>query len=124
MASVELYDLFIHNAADLTDFITIDVFGGFSAPEQTRGEVRTYSAGRRRVVRRPGRSKTITATFPTTRERIAQFEEWVGETVMLRDPVGRLIFGVYFEVGQDETDGGEWVDVSLVIEEITYSVAV
>jgi hypothetical protein len=124
MAQVNLLDLFIHRLDDLTDFVQVDVFGAMSAPEQTRGEVRTYAGGVRRIVKRKGRHKPVNVSFPATRDVIEKLEEWVGEPVMLRDPPGRLVFGVFFEVGQEEIDGGDWVNVSLSVEEITHSVAV
>lgn len=122
MASVNLDVVYIHLHSDPWQHVTAEVFGGFTSSVQVVGEVRAYARGRRRVVRRPGRFRPIEVNFPTDRATLYQLEQWAGETVMLRDPVGRLVYGVYLKVGQVEIGGGDWVDVALQVEPVSASV--
>lgn len=125
MASVTLAEFYIHDAADLSDHVMSHGFGSASYTDVGAGEVRTYAGGRRRVIRRKGRGQTYELTMPAVSSTvIGWLEEHIGSTVLIRDPRGRKVWGVYFSTDMDYKPGPVAPDVSLTIQSVTASEAV
>lgn len=123
MATVTLTEVWIHDAAEPSNYVTSDGFGTGGPTDAARGEVRTYAQGRRRVIRRAGRSRTYDRTFPAVSDA---WLEWMGDhigsTVMVRDPKGRLFFGVFWSLDVTDLPGGAPPDVTVEFEDVTYSI--
>ena len=89
------------------------------------GEVRTYAGGRLRLVTTAGVARTATVTLPEcSRDQINWLQTYVGNTVLIRDDRGRKIWGTYLKPRVSENQHNGSGDVSLVINEITYTEAV
>lgn len=91
------------------------------------GEIRFYAGGRRRIITTPA----DTVTYPLALEWVsdtdtAQLVAWRGRVLLLRDTLGRRVFGTYFQVNQsDVTRGAEfWHNVTLSFSQIDYNEAV
>lgn len=122
MASVVLREVWIHDADDLADNITGDGFGDGGPEDSVRGEVRTYSQGRRRAVKRKGEARTYGRTFPSASVDLVDWlTDHLGRTVMVRDPRGRLFWAVYFAVSVPDRHGRVRPDVTISFESVTFS---
>lgn len=127
MAEVALPNAFIHLASDESQWVEASTDGEGVTP-YIEGEVRTYAGGRRRMVRTPGAMKTMGFTFDhLDRDDVLQLEAWAGQEVMVRDEVGRKVWGVYFAAPATETpgavddDGEAAASVSITLEVVTHS---
>jgi hypothetical protein len=89
----------------------------YSAP----GEVRTYAGGRRRSIVMAGEIGSYEFTMlRLARVDVETLRSWVGQTVEVRDNLGRRFFGVYFAV-----DIIEYLDprfnVAIKLTPVTYA---
>lgn len=126
MASVALSDAWISLASDLTQSVTMELTG---ENDQTRRpvETRRYAGGRVRAISRPGVKKQLGLNFEmANRSEFHTLEDWIGKTVLYRDPLGRRLWGVYGEVSGAEIPGAatDALNVNLTLSEVTYSEAV
>lgn len=123
MASVSLTEVWVHDADDPSDYVTSDGFGEGGPTDSVVGEVRRYAQGRRRAVRRAGRTRRYRRTFPAVSDEwIDWMDDHIGSTVMVRDPKGRLFFGVFWEIDIPDLPGGAAPDVTVAFESVTYSI--
>lgn len=91
------------------------------------GSVRLYAGGRRRIVSTPADEVTYPLTLRWVSDTdTAQLVAWRGRLLLLRDTLGRRVFGTYFQVDQsDVTRGAEfWHDLSLTFVQSDYDEAV
>ncbi len=51
---------------------------------------------------------------------ILTLEEWIGQTVLVRDNRGRRMFGVYWSVPSTDGMNANYYDVALDVTEVTY----
>lgn len=126
MASVTLTDAWVSLASDLTQSVVMELTG---ENDQTRRpvETRRYAGGRVRVISRPGVKKELGLNFELAdRSQFHTLEDWIGQTVLYRDPVGRRLWGVYGQVSGAEIPGADSdvVNVNLTLLEITFDEAV
>ena len=121
MASLTFVELYLHDAADLTDYLALPVNGISDSPTQDL-DVRTYAGGRRRVVRRPSLPRQVSVDFAalTTANREA-LQAWIGTLLLLRDLRGRKFYGVYDSLNVSEIKGMERAAVSLAFTEVTFT---
>lgn len=125
MASVSLSELWVHEAANLAVSVTTYGFAQEDESRSSPGQVRTYAGGRRRLVTMPGVATSLQVTFPVcSRVTVAWLRARVGTTVLLRDPYGRVEWGVYLSLDVSEKGSGIEPDASFTLESITGSAAV
>ena len=125
MASVPLSELWVHEADNLANYVTTDGFAQENESRSVPGRVQTYAGGRRRTVTRPGSATSLQTTFPVcARVTVAWLRSLAGTTVLLRDPYGRVEWGVYLSVDVSERGSGIDPDVSFTLESVTGSAAV
>lgn len=124
VASTVFGKLFVHDAADLDTWVRLRL-RAFNEVSEKEGEVRAYAGGRRRAVSRVGDLRTFKIDIGrATRADVDQLREWTGTTVLVRDPRGRLVWGVYWAVEIEEWRSADVADVTLQVKEVTYSEAV
>lgn len=124
MASVALRDLWLHNANDLSDSITLWL-ADESALVYVLGEVRRYANGRRRTVTRVGQSESVRVTVHISdRTQYDQLKDWCGSLLMLRDKRGRKLWGSYFDLDVTELVPSTFLAVAFTFEAATYDEAV
>lgn len=87
-----------------------------------KGEVRQYANGRQRAVS----SKGVKGVFQFTLEDVTQttlniLENWLTQTVVVRDTRGRRFFGVVFEVSVTDRRNVNYYVVNLTLNEVTYT---
>lgn len=125
MASVELGELYLHDATDLSDYIHSDGFGGLDEEDAVDGEFRQYSAGRVRLIRRAGEPREVNVTLPAVS---ASDVEWLrvhkGRTLLLRDPRGRKMYGTFLRLSIPERHGPLRPHVSFRFVRITHTESV
>jgi hypothetical protein len=82
------------------------------------GEVRQFAGGRFRYVGRTGVGGQLDRTFRALPKRIAELlEEWIGQTVFVRDHRGQAWWGVFKSVKRRNIKGALGLyDVSVTIE--------
>ena len=127
MTTVTLSGVWVSLASDLTQTVTMGL-SGESDMTSRPVDVRRYAGGRVRSVTRPGVTKKLNLSFElATRTDMLQLEDWVGLTVLYRDPRGRRLWGVFGAVDETEIPGvvdGDTVNVDLTLSEITFDEAV
>jgi len=125
VASVNLSELWVHEAANLAVSVTTYGFAQEDESRSTPGQVRTHAGGRRVLVTRPGHATSLPVTFPVcARVTVAWLRARVGTAVLLRDPYGRVEWGVYLSLDVSERGSGIDPDASFTLESITGSAAV
>lgn len=122
MASIRLDTVLLGPVDDLTSQVRLDV-ASLRERDGKAGEVRTYANGRRRHVARAGRQRTVTVQAEVLRNRVLlhSLRSWEGQTVLLRDPRGRKVYGVFFDLEIDENITADLATVSLTLTETTFS---
>ena len=122
-AQVTLTDGWIHRHPTYDDYITFDIISLDETSAQ-EGEVRRYGSRRRSIIVDGAETRTITIiTDLVPRATYNKLRGWKGQTVMFRDPMGRKVFGVFFDVvGKEQQiediDTMLW-RLKIQIEEIT-----
>lgn len=108
MASVTIINnLYIHRLDDLSVFITT-YLGAINEDVGITGEVRHYANGVLRAITTPGQVRRLRIDMPyMARPDLAVLQSWAGLPVMVRDPVGRKVFGVVFTVGVTDQPIGD-----------------
>jgi len=123
MAVLNLETAWVNLASDLSQSLALwsaDWSDGRSVP----GDVRTYAGGRRRVVSRAGKLRNLSVTFPTvTGAQVETLVGWAGQTILLRDKRGRIVWCVYFSVSVSDRRDGTY-DVTVQVAEVSGSAAV
>lgn len=125
MASVNLDRVWLALASDPDTGLSFRSIGKTDSTS-TPGDVRRYSNGRLRLIRRPGPAQTIGVTARLlTREQTELLQDLAGQVVLLRDNRGRKLYGVYLTVDVDDLKArAAGQDVTLQIQQVTYSEAV
>lgn len=125
MASVELQTALVAPVSDLAATVAVRANATDQGDEAT-AEVRAYSAGRRRIVRTPGRNVVVQVTAPVvTRATWLALRDLVGELVLFRDVRGRRVYGLMGGLAAGEALGVDRLEsVSFTVTEVTYSEAV
>ncbi len=131
MASIELRAIWIHLAVDagthveLSDFQVFPFVSSFSRSRSQDVNVERLAGGRLRAVRRAGkRSQWTLALQACTRVQSGWLEDHFGETMMVRDDRGDVVFGVLAEVPVDERLYNHEGDLSLTLSEVSDSAEV
>ena len=123
MTSIVVDAAWFNLASDLTKSITM-VLTGESDMTSRPVDTRRYAGGRVRSVTRPGIKKQINASFELAdRADRYQLEDWIGVTVLYRDPRGRRLWCVFGAVDESEIPGvadGDILNVNLTLSEITF----
>jgi hypothetical protein len=126
MTSIVVDAAWFNLASDLSQSITM-VLTGESDMTSRPVDVRRYAGGRVRSVTRPGTTKQLSLSFELAdRADMLQLEDWIGTTVLYRDPRGRRLWGVFGAVDEGELPGvGEdTVNVNLTFSQITFDESV
>lgn len=125
MAQVTLDDVWFHLPDQPSSFVRATLTSEREITTRST-QVRNYAAGRRRAITRPGTSRTLFLGLDLAeRVDIVQLQAWEGAVVMLRDPRGRKLWGIYDGLTVDELSGQEQVaNVTLVFVEVTWDEAI
>ena len=124
MASVALTDLWLHDASDLSDSVTLWLADEKASVSQA-GAVRRYANGRLRAVTRVGQRESVQVTVHLSdRTQLDQLRDWCGSLLMLRDKRGRKLWGSYFDLDVTELVPSTFVSVAFTFHQTTYSEAV
>lgn len=125
MASINLRDVWMHLHSDPTKELRFDIRGSEAHEVAKPGRVSRYANGRRRAVTRRGLDEQLELRLTAvTREQLETINEWLGQTVVVRDPVGRIFTGTYFRAPAEELYPRDLIAVSLTIESITVDLVV
>jgi hypothetical protein len=124
MASIDLEQVWVHDAGDLASFVRLPVRELEAAPTR-RVEAREYASGRLRRISRPAHHITVSITARLlSRGMVDRLDAWTGETLMLRDPRGRKLWGFFRELGVTEHAWTDRADVAFRFVAITQDEAV
>lgn len=107
MAIVTLADVWVHQVSDLSSFVQVYA-GSISERSGISGEVRRYANGVTRAITTLGTTRTVKVDLPfVSRADIDLMETWVATPVMVRDPLGRKTFGMFFSVDIEDRPIGD-----------------
>ena len=124
MASVQLAEVWLHNADDLSDAVRLRT-ARLSQTTSVGGQVRQYAGGVRRIVTTKARTRPITVTCEViARDVFDRVIGWQGRELLLRDPFGRVEFGTLFDATVDEESGLDLVNVTFEFWTTTRTVEV
>lgn len=126
MASVTLEDAWFHLASDLATSTTAALTGASESAARPV-EVRRYANGRLRQVTRPGVQQTLTVGLElVSRTTIDLLRSWIGLLIVYRDPLGRLVYGVFGDLSVEEVSGadGTYANAALTIQQVSDSAEV
>ena len=118
--AVTLSTVWINLASTLSNYQSFPQMSTLSVDTNQPGQVRTYAGGRLRLVTTAG----VARTAAVTRDQINWLQSVVGQTVLVRDDRGRKIWGTFLTPKVTENQHNGNGDVTLTINEITYSEAV
>lgn len=128
MASVTLTQVWLHDAADYTSYIQLDSEYIAETP-LAEAPIRKYAGGRFRMVTIAGVQQSIQLTFGLpSRTAVNQLRSWAGRLLLLRDPIGRAVFGRFLDprfrerAMVDETTTA-W-EADIVFDQVTHTVEV
>ena len=125
MASIPIYGVCIAPVDDYEAELSFNAGVSVNAHQETTGEIRTYAGGRRRLIKRPGLTRTIEVHIPrTTRTQRETLAAWQAQLLLYRDGRGRLMFGTYLDFPQEDQPGPGRSDVGFTFQEITHSIEV
>lgn len=118
MAMIVLTKMWI-TLASTGEMIAAPTVGDDSQLEQT-GEVRQFAGGRYRYVGRAGVGGRLDRTLRIVPKRIAElFEEWIGQTVLVRDHRGQHWWGVFKGVQRRNIKGTDFYDLAITVDLVT-----
>ena len=122
MTTLTLTDSIIAPISDLSDTLILGQYQE-SATDGARNDVRTYAGGRRRIISRPGDTRTVSVAYRyISRANYLSLLDLVGLPVLFRDQRQRQVFGLLSDVSGTEEGSQDLVaDAQLTIAEITYS---
>lgn len=128
MATVTLKKVWLHDATDLSTSIQISASVLSETPARV-APVNRYAGGRFRLVTVPGIAKSYQVTFSyLSRSNINQLRSWAGKLLLLRDSVGRKLYGRFDEPTFREVPIRNQSDIvfsaTLTFDEVTHSEAV
>ena len=124
MASILLDNVWVHLAGSPHEFVRAGAATALSETDTAAGEVRHYAGGVARAVASSQRTRMVDVTFTEiSRADFERLRSWAGLDVFLRDPLGRLMFGVFHSVDASERPGNRATvrRVSLTLEAISRS---
>lgn len=125
MASVSLGTVWLTLVSDQTDSVSFVAMTQLTSTPQNAGQVRRYASGRTRAVVPvgvPNQFQLVAAAC--SRDVIVWLESHTGQLLLVRDDRGRKFYGTYFQPGTAEHAYDLEGDVSLTIDEVSYSEAV
>ena len=106
MASVLFDEVWVHLADRPQEYVRAKAATALSETDTVAGEVRHYAGGVARAVASSQRTRMVDVTFTEVpRADFERLRSWVGLDVFLRDPLGRLMFGVFHSVEGSERPG-------------------
>ena len=102
MALITFAGLWLHDNADRSDF-TVLRYDVAASSFSINGDVRLMANGRKVIVTRPGKNKSVSYPIPYLEEhQVGWLEEHAGRLILARDSRRRKMFGTYFTA--DSTD--------------------
>lgn len=125
MASIQLDGVWVHDFSDFSDYVVLLYASGLQRQRSTDTDVQKLAGGRLRAVRRAGTKDTWDLSAAALdRDQVAWLEARAGQTVMVRESRGNILFAVFPDVTVDEHDYDAEADVSVTLQEVTASAAV
>lgn len=126
MASITLDRVWLNLASDPSQSLVLLTTGDWSFLDTIVGEVRSYAAGRERLITTPTRKRGVKVSVAVKPEQYAILNAWAGQVILYRDEHGSRLWSVYLETPWKSlvTYGTDWRQVDLTIEAVTYNEAV
>lgn len=125
MSSIDLTGVYIAPASSLSTLTILNAGVNVSAVSGVVGDFRRYAGGRTRLITRVGTDHSVNVSIThasrATRETLTAL---AGQTVLLRDGRGRLVYGSFLALDVKEAQGLPYCDLGFTLTEITTDVEV
>lgn len=124
MASVDLSEVWLHDAEDLASFVRVAVASIDVTPERAV-ERRRRAGGRLVVVSGPARPVDVVFTGRhVSRDVLGTIEGWLGRRLLYRDPRGRVLFGFIGDLPTEELVFTDRANIRVAFQSVSGSVEV
>jgi hypothetical protein len=128
MASVDLLDLWIHDAADPTDYLNLWMMAVVNPTERSLAEVRWAAGGGRQAVVTPGLARILNYRVLCTEADFRHLVEWAegpSPLVLVRDETGDKLYGLLTDLQRAPVQGTAdgYIDVAFTVSETTFDEA-
>jgi len=121
MASLTLTEVWLHQASDPSTVITLEDATGIEIIQLVSGDVQNFAIGRRWITTNVEYEDIKITALYVDRDDVDTLRDWVGDLLVLRDPTGRQIWGVYSSLSAKEkadTDLADVNNISFVFMEV------
>lgn len=116
MASLTLTEVWLHQANDPGTVIRLEDATGIEIVQFISGDVQNFATGRRWITTNIEYEDIKITALYVDRDDVDTLRDWVGDLLVLRDPTGRQVWGVY-----DQLDAKEKADTDLAdVNEINF----
>lgn len=114
MATLTLTEVWLHQASDPTTVIKLEDATGIDLTGAISGNIFEFATGRRWVTTGvTWQSIAITALY-VDRDDSITLQDWVGNLLVMRDPTGRQIWGIYDSISIKEKADTDLADVNKI----------
>lgn len=123
MASILLDRVWITLASDTSKSLSILRTDGQSFGDGLNGEIRSYAAGRERLITTRTRKVGVQVGLAMKPVDYAVLNDWAGKLILYRDEHGTKMWGAYLGAPWKPllAFGTDWRQVDLTIGRVTYS---
>lgn len=121
-ASVTLKTVWLNSATNPSDYKSFPMLSELQVTPSIQGSVVPYANDRLRVINRSRVSNEINLTLPECeRDQIEWLTAHIGQIMCFRDDRGLRIFAAYFAAPRVENSGDTTGNVTLKLNEVTFT---
>jgi hypothetical protein len=124
MSSITLTRLWIHDAADLAQYVIVDV-NELKPTLALTGRFVSLAGGRQRLITTAARSRSLPLSLELVPAAdVAQLEAWAGRLLLVRAPHGLLMYGAFLGLEPTWRSADEAETMTLVVTLISHEIEV
>ena len=114
MASLTLTEVWLHQASDPSTVIKLEDATGIEIVQRVSGDVRDFATGRRWISTNVEYEDIKITALYVDRDDVDTLRDWTGDLLVLRDPTGRQVWGVYDTLTAKEKSDTDLSDVNKI----------
>lgn len=114
MASISLTEVWIHQANDISTLIKLLDATSIGINAEIAGSIKNTPTGRKWITTGVTWQDIQVTALHVLRSDVDILYSWIGDLVVLRDPTGRQVWGIYKKLNVKESSSTELVRVSKI----------